>query len=289
MASALPAFDLIMATVGRSEELGRLLDSLEAQTYRAFRLLVVDQNEDDRVAEALGGRSLEMLRLRSERGLSRARNAALPHVTAGVVAFPDDDCSYPPDLLKRIADRFAADPGLDGLSGRAEDADGRADAGWAATAGPVSLANVWHRGISFGIFLRHAVVEQVGAFDERLGLGSPEPWSSGEEIDYLIRAVQSGARIEYDPALVVLHSVRDYNRAELRAVGRRDGASIGYLLRKHGYGPRMAGRMLVRPIGGALLALAHRDTAQAGFHAATLRGRVAGYRGAGRAKGTVAN
>ena len=64
--------------------------------------------------------------------------------------------------------------------------------------------------------------------------------------------------------------------ASLEAVGRRDGASVGYLLRRHRYGLGTKSRMLVRPAGGALVALARRDRARAGFHAATLRGRLLG-------------
>ncbi len=45
------------------------------------------------------------MRLRSPRGLSRARNEALPRLEADVVAFPDDDCEYPDDLLERVAAR----------------------------------------------------------------------------------------------------------------------------------------------------------------------------------------
>ena len=89
--------------------------------------------------------------------------------------------------------------------------------------------------------LRRELIERIGAFDERLGL----PSSSGEEIDYVIRAVDSGARIEYDPGLVVLHPRK---AVDLAAVGARDGASIGYILRKHRYPPRMLARMfLLKP------------------------------------------
>ena len=51
--------------------------------------------------------------------------------------------------------------------------------------------NLWNRAISFTIFLRRDVVEAVGPFDEELGLGSGRPWASGEETDYLIRAVRT--------------------------------------------------------------------------------------------------
>ena len=116
----LPSFDLVVATVDRVEPLGRLLASLERQTHADLRVLLVDQNDDDRVDVVVAAHPrLEVVRLRSPRGLSRARNAALGHLVADVVAFPDDDCEYPGDLLARLGERFAARPELDGLSARA--------------------------------------------------------------------------------------------------------------------------------------------------------------------------
>ena len=249
-------FDLVVATIDRVDELGHLLDSLERQTHKQFRVLVVDQNRDDRVEAVLVRHaSLRVERLRAPRGLSRARNEALSHLRADVVAFPDDDCVYPDDLLERVAARLA---GLDGITGR--------EPWWTADGAALTRDNLWNRAISFTIFLRREVVERVGAFDERLGL----PSSSGEEIDYLIRALDAGARIEYDPMIVVVHPQKASDAA---LVGARDGASIGYLLRKHRYPPRVLIRMLLRPAAGVLL-----DPRQARFHLSTLRGRVRGYR-----------
>ena len=242
-------FDLVVATVGRVEELEAFLSSLERQTHRDFRVLVVDQNEDDRIAPLLGEGTV---RLRSPRGLSRARNAALPLLEADVVAFPDDDCVYPPDLLERVALRV---DGLDGITGR--------EPWWTTGAATLTRDNLWNRAISFTIFLRRTLVEQVGEFDESLGL----PSSSGEEIDYLIRALDAGARIDYDPAIVVEHPRKSAD------VGGRDGESVGYILRKHRYPPRVVARMLVRPAVGIAV-----EPRRAGFHLATLLGRLRGYR-----------
>jgi len=89
-----------------------------------------------------------------------------------------------------------------------------------------------------------------------------------------VRAVDSGAQIEYDPDLVVVHPQES---RPLRAVGARDGASIGYLLRKHRYPLRTVAPMLVRPAGGVALSVLRNDRARAQFHAATLRGRLLGY------------
>ena len=280
-------FDLVVATVDRVEPLDALLTSLEAQTHTAFRVVVVDQNDDDRVAGVLAGHpGLEVLRLRSERGLSRARNVALPDLAGDLVAFPDDDCVYPPDLLERVAARFADDETLDGLTGRAAASDGAADPSWERDPASLTPHNLWNRVISFTLFLRRELVGRVGGFDERLGLGSEATWSSGEEVEYVVRALRAGARIEYDPTLVVTHALKRYSPAELRAVGRRDGASVGWILRHHGYGRRTTARMLVRPLGGIGAALARGDLTRASFHAATLSGRVRGYLAASPSRAT---
>ena len=183
-------------------------------------------------------------------------------MTADVVAFPDDDCAYPPDLLERVAARLTAGPGLDGLTGR--------EPSWTADGAVLTRENLWRRAISFTIFLRRQVVERVGEFDESLGL----PTASGEEFDYLIRALDTGASIEYDPSVVVDHD----QKPDADAYGVREGASLGYLLRKHRYPLRTVTRMLVRPAGGAVVALAHGDRRRARFQLDTLRGRVHGYR-----------
>jgi glycosyltransferase involved in cell wall biosynthesis len=253
-------FDLVVATVDRVDTLDRLLASLEAQTHPDFRVLLIDQNEDDRLAALVAAHGgLQIERLRSTKGLSRARNVALPNLTADVVTFPDDDCVYAPDLLERVAARFTSD--LDGLTGR--------EPSWTTNAALLTRENLWKRAISFTIFLRRDVVERIGEFDESLGL----PAASGEEFDYLVRALDSGARIEYEPSLVVAHD----QKPDADAYGAREGKSLGYILRKHHYPKRTVMRLLIRPAGGALVALAHLDRRRARFQLDTLRGRVRGY------------
>jgi glycosyltransferase involved in cell wall biosynthesis len=275
--TALPSFDLVVATAGRVDELRRLLASLERQTHAEFRVLLVDQNEDDRLQPVLAQTGpVEIVHLRSPRGLSRSRNVALPELRADVVAFPDDDCEYPDDLLERLAHRFAADDHLDGLTGRAADRQGRSSSSWRTDRSLLASADLWNRAISYTIFLRRELLDRIGGFDERLGLGATGPWCSGEEIELLVRAVRVGARIDYDPEVVVWHELREYSGKELRAVGYRDGAAVGFILRRHGYGRRAKARMLVRPVAGAAVALARRDLDAARFHTSTLRGRIVG-------------
>jgi glycosyltransferase involved in cell wall biosynthesis len=276
----LPDFDLVVATVDRVAELERLLESLERQSHQGFRVLVVDQNDDDRLGPMLERpRAFEVTRLRSaQRGLSRARNAALGLLRAELVAFPDDDCVFPDDLFDRVGRRFLNQPELDALTGRAVDEDGGSSSSWARDPAVLTRDNLWNRAISFTIFMRALLVDRVGAFDEALGLGAGGAWSSGEEIDYLVRALDTGARVEYDPSLVVLHRQKELSASGLQSVGARDGASIGYILRKHRYRLPTVARMFARPLGGAVISLLRRDPSRTRFHLSTLRGRLLGYR-----------
>ena len=277
-------FDLVVATVERTDDLESLLSSLDAQTHRAFRVVVVDQNDDDRLEPVLAGHAgLDVLRLRSARGLSRARNAALPALTADVVAFPDDDCVYAPELLARVAERFAADPGLDGLAGRPVAADGRTAGRWPPRAQRIRPDSVFHTAISHTIFLRRRSVDRVGGFDEQLGLGSGTPWSSGEEIHFLVRALRAGARLEYDPSLVVTHPVKPPAPDELVALGRRDGGSLGYVLGANRYPTGTILRVLLRPLVASAVFAVLLDGTRSRFQLATFCGRVRGLV-AGRAR-----
>lgn len=279
VAPGLPSFDLVVATVGRTRELDRLLVSLDAQTHKTFRVLVVDQNPPGAIEDVLAAhQTLDLVHLRSPTGLSRARNVALAHVTADVVAFPDDDCVYPADLLERVGRRLSHEPALAGLTARTVDETGGSPPSWKREAAVLTDDNLWNRAVSYSIFLRRGLVEAIGGFDEELGLGSGRAWHSGEETEYLVRALRAGALLRYEPELVVVHPRRLHAGAELRALGRRDGASVGYILRKHSYPARVVARMLVRPLGGIALSLARLDRERAGFHLATLRGRITGLR-----------
>ena len=67
-------FSLLLATLNRTVEMRPLLESLAAQTWRDFELVVIDQNADGRLEEILRPyrTHFEIRHLRSARGHSRA-------------------------------------------------------------------------------------------------------------------------------------------------------------------------------------------------------------------------
>jgi glycosyltransferase involved in cell wall biosynthesis len=274
--------DLIVATVDRTEEPHRLLRSLEAQTFTDFRLIVVDQNDDERLDPVLEpfARVFPVLHLRSEGGNSRARNVGLRQARAAIVGFPDDDCWYPPHLLQEVHDYLAADRTADGVGGRSVDEEGRPSGGrWDEHGGAVTRFNVWSRVSAYTVFLRRSAVGAIGWFDETLGLGPRATWPAAEDLDYVIRGVQLGCRIVYEPRLRVYHPQRrEGSSAPAPEQGYRYGSGAGRVLRKNGLPAWFAAYYVTRSFGAAVLSLVRGRSEAARFYWAVGKGRLRGWR-----------
>jgi GT2 family glycosyltransferase len=275
---AVMKISLILATKGRVKEIERFIQSLTHQG-NSLELIVVDQNEDNRLESILKESSLpfSVVHLRSEVGLSRARNVGVAFATGDIIAFPDDDCWYPAGLLTRVVSELQSQVSVDGLTGRSEDGRGRPSGGsFSRRKGPVDVNNVWKTGISYTIFLRSSVCTAVGPFDEELGAGADTRFGSGEESDYLIRTVKLGFNIQYLPDLVVYHANSIlYNRNDCQKAFRY-GAGMGRVLSKHRYKLSYNLYKILRPIGGALISLLTLRARKAAYHLAIARGRLCG-------------
>lgn len=274
-------FSLVVATVGRTGEVGAFLESLHTRTFTGeIEVIVVDQNPDDRLTPVLSLHedAFPIVRLRpGHLGASWARNAGLRHATAGLVAFPDDDCRYPPDLLQGVARAFEKHPEAAGLAGRLVDhAGNNSILAFESDPGPVTKRNVWTRSIESTLFFRRAALEGLW-FDETLGRGAGTLWGSGEGTDYLLRLLERGADIRYDPCLTVIHHqpVPPYGpKADWRAYDY--GRGMGRVLKTHRYAPHQKARYLAEPLGRAARASARLHPREASYHLNALRGRFEG-------------
>ncbi|HEY7904849.1 MAG TPA: glycosyltransferase family 2 protein [Casimicrobiaceae bacterium] len=275
--TALPRFSLVVATIERVVEVDGLLASLAAQTRTDFEVIVVDQNGDERLRQVLARHAgrLAIRHLRAARGLSRSRNAGLAAARGAIVAFPDDDCRYAPATLARVAAFLDARPEADGVTGCVVAADGeRAPARFGQHAHWLDRHTAYLGGMSCVIFLRAALCARVGAFDPALGLGAASPWTAAEETDYLARAVAGGARIRYEPSLVVDHpGWRGPMAAAQVAKGGAYARAFGYVMRRHGATPAHVAALILRASAGSLISLARGRIDLARYHAAVARGR----------------
>jgi glycosyltransferase involved in cell wall biosynthesis len=272
-------FSLIVATIGRTVELGRLFESLAKQSHRDFEVILVDQNPDDRLLFFIKGyeQSFPIVRLRSELGVSRARNAGLQHAMGDVITFPDDDCWYSLDTLEKVAERLAKTPQWDGVLGQCVDERGTAVLTWRQKAGRVTPILSWRRGV-ITCFLRQAVAKRVGGFDETLGPGAGTPWGGGEDSDFILRALQLGARLQYDPGLVICH-LQMFPTFDSNAFLKRRRYSMGdgRLLRKHPMPLWWELLFFAVPLARMALSLVRCRGNEIRFHWITFMGRVTGY------------
>lgn len=252
-------FVLIMSTLGRTAEVEIFFDHLARQTVKNVSVYLCDQNDDDRLSDVLAraNRALAIRIVKSPRGLSRGRNAALAHALDDLraetrredvcVVFPDDDCWYAdPNLLATIAGHLENEPTLNGLTIRSVDAEGIPSARTSPNVRTDLTAKnifVGSMAISYSIFLRLPFVDAVGNFDETLGVGAGTRWGAGEESDYLIRGIKRGQRLRYYPELEVRHPRRDILDDGQRILGYACGH--GRVLRKNGYSFLFLGKEIV--------------------------------------------
>lgn len=272
---------LVVATVGRTTELHRLLTSLNTQTYKNFELIVVDQNLDGRLEKVIASfcDHLTIIHLTSPRGVSRARNAGIKKITGDIVGFPDDDCWYPPLLLESIVTLFGKNTNWDGLTGHIvnEMNSVSGDARFDTESGHISLSNLWRRACAATIFFTKETVEAIGNFDEELGPGAGTPWGGAEDIDYPARAIKAGRTIFYDPKICVFHP--DFSSGVQGDRLRRAysyGAGMGRVWMKQKFPARVIGYYLFRPLVGACVSFATGRWMQARYRWAAFQGRLSG-------------
>lgn len=272
------AVSLILATVGRVDELRRCLDSLKSQSSRDFEVLIIDQNEDDRLMVVVenarqAGLDLRHLRLYPP-SLSDARNLGVSEAVGAVVGFPDDDCRYEQDVIQKIIRRFSDNEWISG--GVACWVEQAIATGQSLTS-PLLLAQ-WRQfrdtsGSSITLFFRRSILLCVGGFDRRLGVGC---WyGAGEETDLVLRVLAEGGLIERIPEARVHHT---FGNSESGALGKRfsriraRSRGVGALYAKHRFDMSVVLRGMMGPLFHALVGRQHVVTA-----IAACMGRLEGY------------
>ena len=280
---SMPILSLVVATRGRATPFATLFDSLAAQTFTDFEVVVVDQNADARVGtpEHEGWPfPIRYLRTPGESGASRARNAGLAAAEGAYVLFPDDDCWYPPGFLAHALDCIAAH-GADVLAGRAADpTTGRDINGrFEQAVTRIDRDNVWTTGIEWVVVFKRAVLEAVGGYDVAIGVGAATPWQSCEAQDIVLRALAKGYVCVFDPSIYGHHAELDIRDAAMLRKGRAYARGLGHVLRLHRYPARAAASWILRPSLRAALSLARGDRTLFAYYRNVALGRLEGWRG----------
>ncbi len=269
---------LAIPSLGRTDELGELLDGFAAQPFRDFEVILVDQNEDDRlnpiVARHAG--SFPIRHVRSKiKNASHARNVGLELAQGTIIGWPDDDCSYLPETMSRVVEHFDRDPALVLLSGTNRSESGEYLNGrWSRRSCVINERTVWTTLQGYNMWIRTEAAREVGGWDPAIGPGTP--WGSSEEPDFGLRLLRRGYKGLYDIDLVVNHPDKRWTAAA-NARAFEYGTGMGRVLRRHLLAPAITATFLARPLGGLLLSLARGRWSNAVYYWRTWHGRVWGY------------
>ena len=98
--------------------ISRAIDSVLAQDFRDFELIVVDDGSTDTTVEVARGFEdprMRVVALGRNRGSNAARNAGIKNASAPLIAFLDSDDTYLPHKLSTVVAEFERNPELDVL------------------------------------------------------------------------------------------------------------------------------------------------------------------------------
>ncbi len=270
-----PVISLVVCTLGRTAQLERLLVSLRAQTFGDFEIIVVDQNPEGHLAAIIDKFSdLPLRRVASAKGLSRARNVGIAQSTGAIIGFPDDDCWYDADVLRKVLTIFEMSPDIGVLTGRTLDERGAESLSkFQNHSGPVNRSNCFVTGSSSSIFARRAAACDVGGFNEQLGVGAATPFQSGEETDFVLKCIAAGHAAYFDREHTVRHDQVATRTERVKAYS----LGFGRVVRLHDLGPVFITRTTSRTLAASCYRLLRGDVEGARQRYAHFAGSVSGY------------
>jgi len=226
-------FSLIFCTLGRSTEVQEFFKALSLQTHDDFEVIVVDQNKDDRVKDIIEQfmKFMKIRYFRASPGLSKARNIGLEHVSGEILCFPDDDCTYPKELLENISEFFSQNR-FNILMGKTiEQTSGNFVAGKPILNSEIMKCRHFG-GSSTTLFIntKNKNLKEI-VFDENFGIGAK--FHAEEENDLVMRLLQNDWQGYYDPNInYVYHPKKDHDYTDLQRANER-GYALGALIAKH--------------------------------------------------------
>jgi len=233
--SKAPFVTVVVPTRDRDEQLKICLDSLLAQAYPNYEILLIDNAPSTSKTRDMiehDYHSVSNLRYICEKrpGASWARNRGIQEAQGELVAFTDDDVRVNKHWLASIAQAFSRADNVGGVNGLTLPAEMETKAqvlfeqfnafgnGFKRIIhnvttkplhDPLYPYNSLNYAASVNMAYQTHILRQLGGFDPALGPGSLA--KSGEDVDFYLRCVLNGYTIVYEPTAVIFHyHRRDY-------------------------------------------------------------------------------
>ena len=227
MADETPTVSVVIPTRNRPELLRKALDSVLAQTYPDYEVVVVVDGPDVPTEDLLRAEPDPRVHVHvstESKGGGAARNEAIRRATGDWIAFLDDDDLWMPTKLERQMERVLS---------RGEDVISFTQLIARAPHG----SYIWPRRgpragehVSEYLFARRSLFAGEGGVQtstiiapRRLAVATPmdESLRRLQDIDWLLRAVASGARLDFLPQVLTIWHIEE-RRATVTAEHQRD-------------------------------------------------------------------
>ncbi len=202
-------YSLIVPSINRTQELVRLFNSIDRLTVRDFEVILVDQNRDSRLISIVEkySHAFVIKHIHSDsRGAARARNIGTAVAAGEIILWPDDDCWYPPTILKDIDCHLSKNTDISGIIGILVNEEGQPFTRWTPTkARSASLMDAFIHAREPAIIFRREMFLKVGGFDEAIGTGADTLWGAGESTDLCLRVKKAGGNLIIAPDIRLFH------------------------------------------------------------------------------------
>jgi glycosyltransferase involved in cell wall biosynthesis len=206
-------FSVILCTYNRAHLIKRAIDSLLAQTYPDWELIIVDDGSRDDTFTVIKDIVASDPRIRyhysDNQGQSAARNLGFSMTTMRYVTFLDSDDEYLPDHLQKRFDILSYEPAIELLHGGVEVVGEAMVVDKNDLSKQISLSECVIGGT---FFIRRDLWTRIGGFDDIL---------YSDDSDFFDRAKEAGAYIKK-----VEYPTYRYYRTEsdsLCAISEREG------------------------------------------------------------------
>jgi GT2 family glycosyltransferase len=194
-----PAVTVVIAAYNSAHYIGQTLDSVQAQTFTDYEVIVVNDGSSDRaeLERILDSHPLPIIYVSQEnKGVSAARNAAIRIGRGQFYAQLDADDQWTPDYLEVQLGIFAGEPEATLVYPNAtiigDGSDGTLEfMKVSPSEGDVSFASLVRQQcvVMTCVTARMNAIREAGMFDETL--------RSCEDFDLWLRIVKNGGRIVY--------------------------------------------------------------------------------------------
>ena len=249
----MPLVSVVIPTYNRAALLAQAIDSVLAQTFADYEVIVVDDGSTDRTAavvEAVADRRVSLISLPHSGLPARVRNAGIKRARGRYIAFLDSDDLWDPSKLDEQLAALAARPDCRWChtGGRCIDEAGAPHPRWPmprlASEGWIAEPLLRRRaGVnSSSVLVDGALLRDVGGFDEtfvwgedydlwvRLALRSPIACVRDPRVQRRIHAIQFVGSGWEQPVLRTLgKTARSAPTWRLRALSAREALKVGAL------------------------------------------------------------